>query len=95
MLAAPKLKLTLATATPVESGEIGRKMQQLKPPTELKSSGNAEEQWRQFKQRFTLLSTCDGGTEKSDGQKIARGNSSWDQLTKLDQTPRNGTKPTS
>lgn len=46
-------------------------MEQLKPPTELKVTGNVEDQWRRFKQRFTLYLTAIGATEKDDTPKIA------------------------
>ena len=46
-------------------------MEQIKPPAELKLTGNVEEQWRRFKQRFTLYLTAIGATEKDDKQKIA------------------------
>lgn len=46
-------------------------MEQLKPPTELKFTGNVEEQWRRFKQRFTLYLTAIGAAEKDGEQKIA------------------------
>lgn len=46
-------------------------MEQLKPPSELKLSGNVEDHWKRFKQRFTLYLTSIGATEKSNAQKIA------------------------
>lgn len=46
-------------------------MEQLKPPTELKLTGNVEDHWRRFKQCFTLYLTAIGATEKTDEQRIA------------------------
>lgn len=37
----------------------------------MKLSGNVEDHWRRFKQRFTLYLTAIGATEKTEEQKIA------------------------
>lgn len=46
-------------------------MEQLKPPAELKFTGNVEEQWKRFRQRFKLYLTALGATGKDDKQKTA------------------------
>lgn len=46
-------------------------MDKLKPPTELKLTGNVEDQWRRFKQRFSLYLQAIGADEEDDERKVA------------------------
>ena len=44
---------------------------ELKPPAELNLTGNVEDQWKRFKQRFSLYLVAIGAAEKDDQQKVA------------------------
>lgn len=44
-------------------------MDKIKPPTELKLTGNVEDQWRRFKQRFTLYLQATGEQARGNGEK--------------------------
>ena len=46
-------------------------MESLKPPTELSMTGNVAENWKRFKQRFTLFLRAIDASNKSDDRKIA------------------------
>ena len=46
-------------------------MNQLKPPNELKLTGNVEENWTRFKQRLDLYLIATNSDKKEDKQKIA------------------------
>ena len=46
-------------------------MYQIRPPSELKLTGNISESWKSFDQRFSLYMQAVGADDKSDKQKIA------------------------
>ncbi len=46
-------------------------MEQLQPPSELKLTGNVDENWRRFRQRFELYILAIGADTKPDKRKIA------------------------
>ena len=46
-------------------------MNQLKAPTELRLSGNVQDNWNKFKQRFELYLTATGMSDKPEQRKVA------------------------
>ena len=45
-------------------------MENLRPPSELKLSGNVDDNWKRFKQRFELYLLAIGADEKGDARKV-------------------------
>ena len=46
-------------------------MEGIRPPVDMKFTGNVHDNWKRFKQRFDLYLEATDATKKSDGQKIA------------------------
>ena len=54
----------------VKNSKVDVRMESLKPPNELKLSGNVDDNWRCFKQRIELYMVAIGADDKSDERKL-------------------------